>query len=324
MTNLEKQKLLDDIEKHSEIFLRSGRFQYRIRCPICGDSQKNTRDAHCYIKCSDNPDEPLLYNCFLCNKGGIVGKDFLLKIGLDNKTASSMENIKFNKIGALKNSDINIIIGEPMLRSPQVRYIENRLGEGFTKDDYDKFKIVWNFEGIFKFITSQRIKNGMPNNFDSISFLSDDRTSLMTRSFDEENRWKKISLQKSDNRAIYTIKTQLDLFTSDRIDINIAEGIFDILSVYKNFSNTDNSIHIATLGSDYISGINYAILKGIIGKNVCIRIFIDNDKSVDENKLKKRLKKYKWLFGDIFIYKNIIGKDVGVKIDKIKLIENKL
>lgn len=324
MTNIEKQKILDEIEKHSEVFSKASRFQYRIRCPVCGDSQKNLSDSHCYIKCTDNPDEPLLFNCFLCNKGGIVGKDFLLKLGIDNNIAETLEGRKYNRINLLKNNDINLITGHPMLRSPQIRYIENRLGPGFTKEDYDRFKIVWDFDGIYKFITNQRLKNSLPSNIDTISFLSDDKTSLMTRTMSDESIWRKISLVNSETRSVYTIKTQLDLFTSEEIEVNIAEGIFDILSVYKNFSNNENSVYIATLGSDYISGINYAIMKGIIGNNVIIKIYIDNDNIVNEYKLKMKLKKFKWLFKNIYIYKNIKGKDVGVKLEEIKLMETKL
>ena len=59
----------------SKSFISS--IRYRIRCPICGDSQKDFKDSHCYIKCSDDPNEPLLYKCFLCNAKGMVNEDFL-------------------------------------------------------------------------------------------------------------------------------------------------------------------------------------------------------------------------------------------------------
>lgn len=325
MTNLEKQEILKEIEKHSEVFKQVSRFQYRIRCPICKDSIKDLTDSHCYIKCTDNPDELLLYNCFLCNRGGVVGKKFLEALGIDLNTATRLISFdRYNKIGNIKNMDIDVVTGKPLLKSPQVRYIEKRLGEGFTYDDYDRFKIIWDWDNIYRSITNKRILNSLPNDRLSLSFLSDDKCSILTRAYDDSyGRWSKKSIFQSDNRAIYTIKSTIDLFTKDIIEVNIAEGIFDVLSIYKNFTHSENSVYIAVLGSDYISGIMFAIMKGLIGNNIIIRIYLDAE--IDDKPLKKQLNKYyKWLFKDIFIYKNIKSKDVGVKLDQIELLEKKL
>lgn len=323
MTNLEKQQLLAEIEKHSEIFKKSGRYQYRIRCPICGDSQKDLTDSHCYIKCTDNPDEALLYNCFLCNRGGVVGKKFLMKLGIDSNTATKFTSDKYNKLGSLKNTNIDLITGTPILNSPQVRYIEKRLGPGFTHDDYERFKIIWNWDHIYRSVTNKRILNSLPNDRVSVSFLSDDKSSILTRAYtDEFGRWSKKEIFPSENRAIYTIKSMIDLFTKDIIEVNIAEGVFDVLSIYKNFTYCENSVYIAVLGSDYLSGIMFAIMKGFIGKNVIVRIYLDSE--IDDIALKKSLFKYKWLFQNIFLYKNIKNKDVGVKRNEIELLEKKV
>ena len=304
MTNLEKNKLLDKIREHSPIFKPSGSFRYRIRCPICGDSQKDLEDSHCYIKCSNNPDEPLLYYCFLCNAKGAVDKYFLSKLDMDDKEISNFISFKYNKIGNIKNTNIDIVTGTPILDSPQIRYIEDRLGVGFTLSDYERFKIIWDWDQLSRYISNQRVKNSLPNNMHSVSFLSDDKSSFLTRSYSDRNgRWNKTQILESDNKSFYTIKSSFDLFTKDRIEINICEGIFDALSIYKNFTSCENSVYIAVLGSDYISGVTLSIMKGIIGKNVVLKFYIDSN--IDENSLKQRLKKYKWLFDDIYIYKNI-------------------
>lgn len=318
-----KHKIIDEIEKHVDVFIKSSAIQYRIRCPICGDSQKNPKDAHCYIKCSYDPNEPLLFNCFKCNAGGRVTGSFLRKLGINSDLIGAVDNWRYNKIWSMKKVDIDIITGTPLLTSPQARYIENRLGSGFTESDYDRFRIIWDMNTIYPYITNQRVKNTMPNNMNSVSFLSDDKSVMLTRYFDDYgDRWRKIKLFPSENRAFYTIKSTLDLFTKDVIEVNIAEGIMDVLSIYRNFNNVENSVFIATLGSDYIGGIDYAISKGLIGYNVIIKIYVDND--IDMKILKMKLKKYKWLFYHIHIYENIKSKDVGVKIDKIKLIESRV
>lgn len=323
MNNNIKQQILDEIQNNSSIFKKVSSVQYRIRCPICGDSKSNSRDSHCYIKCDfNNPNEPLLFNCFKCNKGGIINSNFLSKLNIKSELFKNIDNQRFNKIGYIKSMDINLITGSPIMDSPQVRYIINRLGPGFTFNDYDKFKIVWNLDSIYPYISNKRIRNTMPSNHDSITFLSDDKSTIITRSFSDEERWRKLTFINSDNKSFYVIKTTIDLFSNDDIIINIAEGPLDVISIYKNFNDGSNSVYIATLGSDYISGIEYCILKGFIGKNIIIKIYIDSD--IKENLLKNRLRKFKWLFKNIYMYKNIKSKDVGVNIKDIELIEQRI
>lgn len=324
MNNIDKNKILNEIEKYSPVFKPAGRFQYRIRCPICGDSQKNINDAHCYIKCSTDPDEPILYHCFLCNAGDRVNVNFFKKLlssdNIPDDVFQLVSSYKYNRIGSLKKVDVDIVTGTPILDSPQVKYIESRLGTGFTYEDYDRFKIIWDWSNIHKSISDKRILNRLPNNFHSVTFLSDDKSVILTRQYDDNNgRWNNMNIFQSENRSMYTIKTTLNLFTKDQIVVNICEGVFDALSIYKNFNDCENSIYLAVLGSEYISGVNYIIAKGVIGSNVDIRIYIDGDQDMDQ--LRKRLKRYKWLFNSISILENIKYKDVGTKIENIKLIE---
>ena len=322
---LTKRMVLDEIHKVSPIFIQRGNIQYSIRCPICGDSGKDLTHSHCYIKCSNDPTEPLLYNCFLCNKHGIVNDYFLTRLGIrDHRILSLVENKKFNKFSRAEDGRIQFNdYGEIDMNSPQVKYIESRLGTGFTLEDYERFRILNVVENVSEIIQKKSINNILPNNRESISFLTDDCSVLLTRKFGDfgHSSWNKIRLRNSESKSYYTIKTQLDLFTKEPIIINVAEGVFDILSVYKNF-NEPNSVFVAALGSDYLSALIYMIHRGIIGKNVQVRIYID--KGIDEYSLKQSLRQYKWLFDSITILKNTIGKDVGVKIDEIKLMSYKI
>lgn len=317
-----KQEILADIERKSDVFIKASSIQYRIRCPICGDSQKNPRDAHCYIKCSYDPSEPLLYYCFKCNSSGRVTDLFLKKLGVRKDLISMIEKQKFNRITSFMKLDIDVITGTPDVNSPQYRYIVNRLGPGFTVEDLDKFRIVWNTWELRNHV-SKSIKYKIPNNSDSISFLSDDKSLLNIRSFtDDDPRWTKLRLYPSPNKLFYAIKSVVDLFTQDQITVNIAEGIFDVLSIYRNFNNGPNSVFFASLGSNYIRAVDYIISKGFVGSNVVLKIYIDWD--IEEAQLKRELKKYKWLFGRISIFKNVLYKDVGVTADKIKLVEMRI
>jgi len=315
-----KLKTMDEIEKTQPIFRKAGTSEFKIRCPICGDSQKDPNDAHMYLKCSLDPSEPILYNCFKCNAKGKVTKNFLEKLGIDTRELSELDDQIFNKIHSVKKTNVDILTGTPVLESNQTNYITQRLGKGFSAYDYDKFKIIWDMNTLIPYITDTRIKNTLPSNRDSVSFLSDDKSSILTRFFwDDYPRWKKSKVFSSENKSFYTIKTTIDLLTKDLIVVNIAEGIFDILSVYKNFSTVENSVHIATLGSDYESGVHHAIGNGFIGDNIVLRIYIDSD--IDEKMLKYRIKRYKWLFNKIYICKNGLGNDFGVHIKDIQLVE---
>lgn len=317
-----KFKVMSEIENNVPVFKKVSNIRWKIRCPFCGDSQKDLRDAHLYLKCDyDNPNEPILYNCFLsnCQVHGKVTKQFMDKLGIKSKVANELVSQRYSKLYAFKEANIDIITGTPIIGSPQMNYIESRLGPGLTLEDYDRFKIIWDMNSVYQYISDNKTLNTIPSNTDSISMLSDDKSTLLSRGFLEGDNWRKVKIVSSDTRLFYTIKTVFNLFTSEIITVNIAEGIFDVLSIYKNFNDGPYSAFIATLGPDYIAAVDYAINKGLVGTNVVLKIYIDAE--VSEKKLKYQLKKYKYFFKAISIFKNIKFKDVGVVPEKIELVE---
>lgn len=319
----EKQIVMDTIRENVEVFKRRNAERWSIRCPYCGDSQKDPTDSHCYIKWSKDESEPLLFKCFLCNKKGVVDTQFLKLLHVKEDLSIILDKQKHNRVQSIKDKPINIITGDPIPNSLQIKYIEHRLGKGFSLEDYDKFKIVWNIESLLPFISSEAVKNSLPSNDKSISFLSDDKTMLLTRMYEDGDiRWKKLRFIKSDIQSYYIIKSTIDLFTKEDIVVNIAEGVMDILSAYKNFNDGPNSVYIASLGSDYIYALDYMILKGFVGKNVVVKIYIDE--GINEKELINGLKKYKWMFKNIYVYRNIMQKDIGYPIDQIRLEERKV
>jgi hypothetical protein len=76
-------------------------------------------------------------------------------------------------------------------------------------------------------------------------------------------------------------------------------------------------VYIAALGADYESTLVHVISKGFIGSNINVNVYMDSD--IDEKLLIYKLRKYKWIFNSITVYRNVIGKDVGVRIEKIQL-----
>ena len=323
MNNEIKRKILNAIEDKADVFIKKSDIQYLTRCPICGDTDKDPTHAHCYIKCTYNPTEPLQYNCFLCNNNGAIGKYFLDKMGIDKNTINEYtSDIKYNRLPSLKDSK-DLELSKLDMNSDQIKYIEYRIGKGLSIEDYNKFRIVPNISDLEKYITSVKVKHTLPSNRNSISFLNDDNSVLLTRLFEDidNKRWNKKRLFPSNNKSMYTIKVQLDLFTEEEININISEGVLDALSSYKNFSE-GISINLAVLGSNYIDGIEYMIAKGFIGDNINIRIYVDDNINIKQ--LKNDLKSYKWIFKSINIYENILYKDIGTHIEKIQLKEYKV
>lgn len=318
MNNEIKELIMNEINEKSINFSQVGPSQYRIRCPICGDSQKNIKDAHCYIKCDyTDPFEPILYNCFKCNSSGVVNEYFLKQLGIDNPIINENNNHRYNRV-SFKKANVDVVTGDVNLDSAQAYYVNHRLDRRFTKEDFEHFKIVWDINILKDYITNSRVIRNLPNNLCSISFLSDDKSVLLSRSFDNNGeRWTKLKLFPSEGKSMYTLKYPFDVFNTDSPSIlYIAEGIFDILSIY-GMNDITNSAYIAVLGSDYGSGIEYAISKGIIGKSINVVIFIDSD--IDHRKLSYSLKKYKWMYNRIDIAQNTIDKDIGVPQNRIKL-----
>ena len=319
-----KTKILEMIQEKVPVFKQSSNGQYRIRCPICGDSQKNFTDSHLYLKCSYDPTEPILYKCFKCNASGKVTNHFLSLLGIDIPNFDDDSSKYFNRINKFGESTSEILTGSPNMKSDQVGYIEYRLGKGLTEKDFSKFKIVWDMNQMVPYASTQRVKNTLPSNMTSISFLSTDGSMLLTRFFQPRNeiRWKKTKLFPSNQRSFYTIAASIELLTSETITVNIAEGVIDVISIYKNFNTGDNSLYLATLAKDYKAGIEYVISLGLLGSNVNVKVYVDSD--VDQRLLNQDLRRYKWFFGNITTFRNSKNEDFGVPIDQIVPIERRI
>ena len=312
-----KTKILEMIQEKAPVFKQSSNGQYRIRCPICGDSQKNLTDSHMYLKSSYDPTEPILYKCFKCNTSGKITAHFLSLLDIHIPDFDDTSSQHFNRVTKFGESTTEILTGTPNMKSDQVGYIEYRLGKGLIEEDYQKFKIVWDMNQVVPYVTNQRVKNTLPSNMTSISFLSNDGSMLLTRFFQpiKDFRWKKTKLFPGSQRSFYTIKSTIDLFTLKPITVHIAEGIIDIISIYKNFNTGDNSLYLATLAKDHPVSLEYTISLGLVGSNVDVRVYIDND--IDSKQLKSTLRKYRWVFGNIIIIRNGKSEDFGVHREQI-------
>ena len=86
-------------------------------------------------------------------------------------------------------------------------------------------------------------------------------------------------------------------------------------------------MNIAVTGQNYNSLILHLIAIGLVGGNVTLNIFSDNDKVYSDNNNKastekfhrKYLERYKPLYKNINLYYNMKSKDYGVKKEEIAL-----
>lgn len=304
--------VLSKIEDAVPVFYKATGEEYKIRCPFCGDSQKNFKSAHLYIKCNNDLSEPLFYHCFKCNRSGKIGNDFLKLIGVKNFTIDE-ENKVINKLNYFKSHNLEI---ENKILNNSVNYITKRIGIKFSQEDLLKFRLI-SLDDVRKLV-SNKIKNILPLDSDFISFILEDNSMIISRSFyDSEIRWKKIKLFK-DGTSVYTIKTLINLFSKEEIIVNISEGIFDSIGLYNLFNNK-NSLFVSVLSSEYKNGVEYAINKGIFGSTVSVNVFMDSD--INESKIKQSFRDFKWLFKNIKFYKNKLNHDFGLPKSMIEIVE---
>ena len=146
----------------------------------------------------------------------------------------------------------------------------------------------------------------------------------------EEYKWIKypITQESKQCQAFYSIESEVDIFTDEKIIINLSEGILDITSAYLNLGyNESNTMNIAVCGKHYVGILSKLVNMGFVGENIILNIFADNDKTFNNknNKpttieyFKKVLNKMKHLYGEVNIYYNTISKDIGVPRQEISL-----
>ena len=345
MTNKEiKLSMIDALYERGEWIKQVNNVEYRTRCPYCGDSKKSMNTGHLYIHINPDDNFPMVWNCFRCNEHGVINKDFLSMMDINDinlKSSVTSLNKTSDKIKAKEfYGGIKLIFNNfnlPTITNyDKISYIENRLGITIDDSTTKDFKIITSLkdflkENNIKTVTMDpRICRKLESHY--IGFLSYGASYILFRDITdkEEIHWIKypITNESRESKCFYSISQELDIFTKDTITINLAEGVLDILSCYSNLNyNNPNTLNIAVCGKRYDTIINYLIELGLMGNNIQMNIFADNDSvfnkkadnPTDINYFKRLFKKYKHLFGRVSIYYNIIGKDIGVSKDKIKL-----
>lgn len=351
MNNKEiKLAFIDSLYERGEYMRQVNEVQYRTRCPFCGDSKSDLNTGHLYIKINPEDNYPMVYHCFKCEESGIVNDNLLLALGIDDinlKSNISSLNKTSDKIKGQKYFDDDKIVNFgyklPEVKNfKKIRYIEDRLKVIITESDLKTFKIITSLKEflVFNNIKEITLDNSICHMLerDYVGFLSFGGAYILFRDITDKHKYKWIKYPVTQEsrgcKLFYSTSTSIDVFTREKININLCEGVMDTISLYKNLCyESDNDLNIAVGGKQYLYVLNTLGNMGFIGENIDLNIFSDNDeifnnkknnKPTDIKYFKKLLNKQKYLYGNTNIYYNLIDKDIGVGLDKIALKKYKI
>ena len=328
------------LNKFPDARYASGNKEIVMRCRFCGDSQKDKSARHLYIKVDGNIP---FYNCFKCNASGVLTSDVIRNMSssynpedeevfraLDKKIKKESSELRYTKQNNIYRV-FNTYVEDNELSRNKLQYINNRLGLNLSYQNILYDKIVLNLNdllksnNITKFTRDHRIINTLSDV--SIGFLSMDNSTVIMRNMAKgklhpsiDNRYNKYSIFSNDNsNKYYTIPTSVDLLNPEPIHIHIAEGTFDILSIFYNLrsANRFQNVYTAVCGKAYFNVIKMWLQDyGFI--NSIIHLYPDND--VNDRFLFNDIKVLKNIDIPIYIHRNIFKdqKDMGVSIDKIR------
>ena len=326
------QHLVEVLKNNLEVTsITTKRDEISIRCPYCGDSRHNSRDTHLYIKLDVKEGEVYFFHCQKCKTSGIVDKKFfqLLDIPIEE-----FEFIKDYNKGVRSNNNItrHINIEKLNIKYPRIfnneitnkklKYFNNRMGTNLKLSQIKQFKMIPNLYDLLNdnHIHYLTVKEKFAEILDSnyIGFLTADNKIVIMRDITGKKQHYNyiINDKLSDYRRLYIIPNKIDI-TNEIIDVNVAEGVFDILGVYIHFlkESNDHTLNMAVCGSNYDTIMNYLISKGFLRIN--LNIYSDAD--VEVSFYERLLKKYKLFLNSLNLYYNNKEKDFGTKLSNISI-----
>lgn len=314
----------------------SGKTEIVMKCPFCGDS-KNIGSKHFYISMVKG--KPHLYNCFKCNEKGILTSKVLKRMlvydtdvlyALDKYNKSIIDDSNYQTYNYIRHN-LYYKISKNELSDYKLKYINTRLGINLNYQDLESLKVCLNLNDILydprnniKTLTRDpNIVNqlnkyfigaiSVDNNFVTMRNLA--KPNVLYKSIDKRYITYNIFGMKDNSKRYYVVPGVIKL--DKAIDIHIAEGFFDILSVYMNFIDRSSQNICAAINSkSYLNILTYFIAElGLFFARY--HIYIDNDiDNWDLYNIKKLLNKFKV---EAYIHRNIYPgeKDFGVKRNKI-------
>lgn len=332
-----KNMLLSNIHRAK---LASGGKEIQCRCFYCPDSTDFSSDGHMYISIPQGEDEISFHNCFKCHNSGMVTNQKLMQWGIFDADLAVM--ITHHNAEALRNPNFavkynqgifnlnNFYVTQDDLSLKKLQYVNNRLGLNLSYEQILADKIVLNLNDLLKsnHINTLTRHENIVSQLDSsfLGFISYDNAFINMRNLVSpgvvyktiDKRYINYSVfGKEDNTCkFYVNPTQLNIADPTPIKLHIAEGPFDALSIKYNLRRDFNqTVYAAVTGSGYKGLIRYFI---VMLKLMNLEIHLYADADIERHTivdLANFLSAYKYPF---YLHRNLIGKDMGVRIDQIK------
>ena len=319
----------------------SGGTELVCRCRYCADSSDPTH-GHMYIKIPQSKNDIPMFHCFKCQTSGIIDSRTLLEWGIYDpimgvqldkiiKSASKNQaNIGYNRTWYSFINHIN----NYALAQYKLNYINNRIGTNLTFQDCLSQKIILNlrdtliYNKIDQYTRHQNIIDQLNEYF--VGFLSLDNNFVNLRRMCDEgivyksidNRYINYNIhdKKDNTEKMYIMPTTIDLANPNRVNIHLAEGPFDILSIRYNLrqNEIENSIFAAITGSGY-KGLVMHLISTFKLFYFNLHLYPDNDKHGNNsmvNEIKELIKPYGAI---LFEHRNLYPgeKDFGVPKNRI-------
>jgi len=314
------------------------------RCPYCGDSRSNRSETNFNIRIPTDDDPRWLYICFRasCGQHGAITPEFLRMIGSDRHDA----NVYLNRINATarkakrfkekgRKAFVNFLSPNDKLSLAKLDYINGRLGTKLSLVDLMKLKIHTSLNMLLKSnevvipVKKERYYNDL--SLYGICFISAYGDYVVVRNTTKSKkigRYTMIDVFEGDmvdgeKFKFYIIPTKIDLMSPRPTVINMAEGGFDILSVYLNIEprlSYENQIHVSVSGSSYERALIQLIRQyGLV--DIAINFFSDDNIQLDVyQKICNRVRPYTNSLDARVIY-NDLNDDFGVPKSQIKIRE---
>jgi hypothetical protein len=313
-----------------------------IRCPFCGDSKKDPRDMHLYIKMKPDNDgiARFPFNCKLCpEKRRMFNQQDIKTFDIQNQDL--LNYLQYN----LKNQGNTISLTRsnyiaPTLKSyalesnvqQKQQYLFDRLGSKDICINPFKYKIILDLVSFFKSnhlepnYDYQNVKQMLRNLHNHcIGFLSFDNSLINFREIDGKigqryTQYKIYSEKQLKDDAttsgFYAIPGKINSM-GNNLTLVMAEGSFDILRVYVDYfqnKDTQNTMLVSVSNANgYAPCITKFLEYGVMFDT--IHIYGDDDVKIDTYK-----KYVKPIVPDakILLHTNELYKDFGDKTKPLK------
>lgn len=317
----------------------SGGTEIVCHCKYCPDS-KDPNHGHMYIKVPQNSSDPILFYCFKCHTSGIVDSRTLIEWGiydpiigveLDKINKVAIQNRKYCGYNRDRFPFFNHV-DNLKLAEMKLKYINDRLGLNLSLKECLSQKIIFNLKEVIDFnkvelytrhpsIVDQLTENfigflSLDNNFVNMRRLCDE--GVVYKSIDRRYINYNIHDKKDNTEKMYILPTIINLTKPQKVDIHIAEGPFDILSIKYNLRPTSQGIFAAVTGSGY-KGLLVHLINLFQIFYFDLHIYPDNDKFGDRNMISELYNIVKPYGAVLYEHRNTFPgeKDFGVSMTRI-------